>query len=64
MSSMEGMEWRRHMIGAKEIVRQKAILGLPKGRDTPFISTFMAHWEAFTAVTTGETPLFDFLIVC
>jgi hypothetical protein len=63
MSSMEGMEWRRHMLGAKEIVRQKAICGLPKGQDTPFISTFMAQWEAYTAVTTGETPLLDFLTV-
>jgi hypothetical protein len=63
MSSMEGLEWRRHMLGAKEIVRQKTICGLAKGQDTPFISAFMAQWEAYTAVTTGETPLLDFLIV-
>lgn len=63
MSSMEGMDWRRHMLGAKEIVRQRAICGLPKGQDTPFISAFMSQWEAFTAVTTGETPLLDFLTV-
>ena len=60
---MEGIEWRRHMLGAKEILRQKLINGLPKGRDTPFISSFMAMWEVLSAVTTGETPLFDFLMV-
>jgi hypothetical protein len=63
MSTMEGMEWRRHMLGAKEIVRQKAMSGLPKGRDTGFICSFMAVWEALSAVTTGETPLLDFLMV-
>jgi Fungal specific transcription factor domain len=59
---MDGMEWRRHMLGAKEILRQKAMSGL-KGRDAPFISSFMAQWEALSSVTTGETPLLDFLIV-
>ena len=63
MSHMDGMEWRRHMLGAKEIIRQKAISGLPKGRDAGFLSWFMAQWEAFSAVTTGETPLLDFLHV-
>lgn len=63
MSNTEGIEWRRHMLGAKEILRQKLINGLPKGRDTPFISSFMAMWEVLSAVTTGETPLFDFLMV-
>jgi len=62
MSNMEGTDWRRHMLGAKEVLRQKAMTGL-KGRDTPFISSFMAHWESISAVTTGETPLLDFLVV-
>ena len=60
---MEGMEWRRHMLGAKEILRQKLVSGFPKGRDMPFISSFMALWEVLSSVTTGETPLFDFLMV-
>jgi hypothetical protein len=60
---MEGMEWRRHMLGAKEIIRQKAMSGFPKGRDSAFLSWFMAVWEAHTAVTTGETPFLDFLLV-
>jgi len=61
---MDGMEWRRHMLGAKEIVRQKAMTGFSKGgSDTAFLSWFMAIWEAFSAVTTGETPLLDFLCV-
>lgn len=63
MSNMEGMEWRRHMLGAKEIIRQKAISGLPKGRDTGFLSAFMAQWEALSAVTTGESPFLDFITV-
>ena len=63
MSNMDGMDWRRHMLGAKEIVHQKAISGLPKGRDAGFLSAFMSQWEALTAVTTGETPLLDFLTV-
>src|SRR5271154_1292730 len=63
MSNMDGMEWKRHMLGAKEILRQKAISGLPKGRDTGFISTFMALWESLSSVTTGESPLLDFLTV-
>ena len=60
---MDGMDWRRHMLGAKEIVHQKAISGLPKGGDAGFLSTFMSQWESLTAVTTGETPLLDFLTV-
>ena len=60
---MDGMEWRRHMLGAKEIMRQKAMNAFPRGRDSAFLSWFMAQWEAFSAVTTGETPLLDFLIV-
>ena len=60
---MEGMEWKRHMLGAKEILRQRAMSGLPKGRDTAFISTFMAIWESLSSVTTGESPLLDFLTV-
>jgi len=63
MSNMEGMNWKRHMSGAKEIIRSKALSGLPKGKDSAFISWFMAQWEVFTAVTTGETQLLDFLIV-
>jgi Fungal specific transcription factor domain len=63
MSSMNGMEWRRHMLGAKEILRQKLINGIPKGRDTGFISAFMALWESLSSVITGETPLLDFLTV-
>ena len=63
MSNMDGMEWKRHMLGAKEILRQKAMSGLPKGRDTGFISTFMALWESLSSVTTGESPLLDFLTV-
>jgi len=63
MSNMDGMEWRRHMLGAKEILRQKALSGLPRGRDTPFISTHMASWETLASITTGETPLLDFLVV-
>jgi hypothetical protein len=63
MGNMDGMEWRRHMLGAKEIVRQKALSGLPKGRDAGFLSAFMATWEALTSVTTGETPFLDFLTV-
>jgi Fungal specific transcription factor domain len=63
MSNMEGMEWRRHMLGAKEIIRQKAISNLPKGRDTAFLSAFMSQWEALAAVTTGESPFLDFLTV-
>lgn len=51
------------MLGAKEIMRQKAMSAFPKGRDSAFLSWFMAQWEAFSAVTTGETPLLDFLIV-
>lgn len=51
------------MLGAKEILRQKAMSGLPKGRDTGFISSFMSLWESLSAVTTGETPLLDFLTV-
>jgi hypothetical protein len=51
------------MLGAKEIVRQKALSGLPKGRDAGFLSAFMAQWEALTSVTTGETPFLDFLTV-
>ena len=60
---MDGMEWQRHMLGAKEILRQKLLSGIPEGRDTPFISVFMAAWEVLSSVTTGETPLLDFLIV-
>ena len=63
MSNMDGMEWRRHMLDAKEILRRKKMSGLTKGRDTPFISSFMAFWEVLSAVTTGETPLLDFLMV-
>jgi Fungal specific transcription factor domain len=63
MSHMDGMEWKRHMLGAKEIVRQKALNAFPKRRDTTFVTFFLALWEVFSAVTTGETPLFDFLVV-
>jgi hypothetical protein len=63
MSTMDGMDWRRHMLGAKEILRQKVLSGLPSGRDTPFISSYMSLWETLASITTGETPLLDFLVV-
>jgi hypothetical protein len=64
MSNMDGMEWKRHMLGAIEILRHKVLSGVPRGRDTPFISTYMSVWETLASITTGETPLTDFLVVC
>ena len=63
MANMDGMEWQKHMLGAKEIVRKKIMSGLPKGRDSMFISAFMAVWESLSSVTTGETPFLDFITV-
>ena len=64
MSTMDGMEWRRHMLGAMEIVRQRITYGIPGGKDSGFICIFMGAWEALSAVTTGQTPFLDFLEVC
>jgi hypothetical protein len=63
ISNMEGMEWQRLMHEAKEILRQKMMSEYPRDRDTPFISSFLGFWEVLSSITTGETPLLDFLIV-
>ena len=51
------------MLDAREIVRHRALTVFPKGRDSVFLTWFMAQWEVYTSVTTGETPFLDFLIV-